>query len=562
MSDRASRMFALALGSALLLLGVVVSPPQLLGAFGAGATPPGEALHHGALLFKTALAVLGLCIMALTALPVSAASDRAPVQSAAARQRWARAALSLILLTAALLYLHRLDDGLWFDEIVTYAHYARLPFGQILLIYDDQNQHILYSLLAHAAFVAFGEGTWALRLPAVLFALGSIWALFMLGRLVSNDVEALLASALMAFSYQLVWFSQNARGYTGLLFLTLLSSWLFLRGLREARRRLWLLYAGSVALGMYIHMTMLFVVAGHFLMYVLACATQRPGAWRQRWDVLLCGFGLAGVLTFQLYALVVPQVLNAFAEAKILGHPWTQPTWAVLEFARGLKMSLSATGVVLAALVVFAAGLSSFVRTEPMVVQLLLLPVVICGMVKFGMGHHLWPRSFFFAFGFIVLVVIRGAMVLGRTVAARLGLRPGGGEALGTVMSLAVILASARSIPFAYGPKQDFAGALAFVQARKSPADALVTVGLATLPYRTMYPAAAQEVKSVAALDAVRAAAPRTWLVYTLAFELQDADPDLWASIERDFVVEKQFPGTLGGGAVFVCRSDHALPGS
>ena len=562
MSHRASRAFSLALGSALLLLGTVLSPTQLLGAFGAGATPPAAAVHHGALLFKAALAVLGLCIAALAALPASAAAGSAPVQPAAARQRWATGALSLILLTAGLLYLHRLDDGLWFDEIVTYFHYARLPFGQILLIYDDQNQHILYSLLAHAAFVAFGEGAWALRLPAVLFALGSVWALFMLGRLVSNTVEALLASALMAFSYQLVWFSQNARGYTGLLFLTLLSSWLFLRGLREARRRLWLLYAGSVALGMYIHMTMLFVVAGHFLMYVLACATQRPRAWRQRWDVLLCGFGLSGLLTFQLYALVVPQVLNAFAQAKVLGHPWTQPAWAVLEFARGLQMSLSATGVVLAALAVFAAGLWSFARTDPAVVQLLLLPTLICAVVKFGMGHHLWPRSFFFAFGFIVLVVIRGATVFGQMVAARLGLRTKAGEVLGTVLSLAVILVSARSIPFAYGPKQDFAGALAFVQARRAPADALVTVGLAALAYRTMYPAAAQEVKSVAALAAVRAAAPQTWLLYTLAFELQDADPELWATIERDFVVEKQFPGTLGGGAVFVCRSDHALPGS
>jgi len=129
-------------------------------------------------------------------------------------------------------------------------------------------------------------------------------------------------------------------------------------------------------------------------------------------------------------------------------------------------------------------------------------------------------------------------------------------------MALALIIVAARSVRFAYGPKQDFAGALAFVQSRKAPDDALVTVGLACLPYRTLYRANAEEVRSVDALNAVRARAPRTWLLYTLGFELADADPALMRSIERDFVVERQFPGTLNGGAVFVCRSDHAAPGS
>ena len=557
-----SRRLSLVAGGALALLGALLPPLWLLAALGSAATPPANPLYHGALLFKFSLLILGVSIAALGArLPPVANAQRA-VQSGPQRPPWAFLAMGAILTGCTVLCFYRLDDGLWFDEIGTYVHYARLPFGQILLIYDDQNQHILYSLLAHAAFVAFGEGAWALRLPAALFGVATVGALFLVGRLVGSTAEALLSSALLAFSYQLVWFSQNARGYTGLLFLTLLSSWFFLRGLREGRRYLWVLYAVSAALGMYIHMTMLFVVAGHFIMYALACVTQRSSAWPQRWNVLLCGFGLAAVLTLQLYALVVPQVLTAFAQAKVLGRPWTQPGWAVLEFARGLQLSLSASGVVLAALIVFAAGLLSFARTDSTVVQLLLLPTLICGGVKFAMGHHLWPRSFFFAFGFIVLVVIRGTMVLGRGLATRFGLRAGSAEALGTLLSLALILASARSIPFAYGPKQDFAGALAFVESHRQPGDELVTVGLAALPYRTLYRADAQEVHSVDALSAVRARGRRTWLLYTLAFELADADPALMTAIERDFVVQRQFPGTLGGGAVFVCRADHGGPGS
>lgn len=554
---------SVAVGAALALLGALVSPSGLLDALGRSGIQLGDPLRQGAVLFKLGLVVLGLYIAVLGAVPLGLPPRARRERAGDAGARWAWGTLLAILGACALLYFYRLDDGLWFDEIVTYVHYARLPFGQILLTYDEENQHVLYSLLAHASFLAMGESTWALRLPAVLFGIGSVWALFLVGRLVGSTREALLSSALLAFSYPLIWFSQDARGYTGLLFLTLLSSWFFIRGLREARPHLWVLYAITVALGMYVHMTMLFVVAGHFVQYLVACFTQRRTAWPQRWTVLLYGFGLSALLVFQLYALVLPQVFTTFARPRFPGgDSWTQPWWAAVEFARSLRLSFSGSGVALAALVVFGAGLLSFARTDCTVPQLLVLPMLICVAVKLETKGHLWPRSLFFALGFMVLVTIRGTMVLGQALARPLGLRPRGALVLATALSLALILAAARSIPLAYGPKQDFAGALAFVNARKEPGDALVTVGLAAYPYQTLYRADAEEVKTVADLDAVRARAPRTWLLYTLGFQVASVEPELMRSIERDFVVERQFPGTLGGGVVFVCRSDRAAPGS
>jgi uncharacterized membrane protein len=46
----------------------------------------------------------------------------------------------------------------------------------------------------------------------------SIGALYLLGRAVAGPTEALFAAALMTVAYHHVWFSQNARGYSGLLF--------------------------------------------------------------------------------------------------------------------------------------------------------------------------------------------------------------------------------------------------------------------------------------------------------------------------------------------------------
>src|SRR5262249_318850 len=155
----------------------------------------------------------------------------------------------------------RLDTCLWLDEVLTLTHYARPALGMILTSFPDQNQHMLYSVLGHISLDCFGESAWALRLPAVLFGVASIWALYALGGRIASRTEALLAAAMMTVSYHHVWFSQNARGYTGLLFFTLLSTWLFVRGLRAGRWPLWGGYAVSVALGFWVHLTMLFVAA-------------------------------------------------------------------------------------------------------------------------------------------------------------------------------------------------------------------------------------------------------------------------------------------------------------
>ena len=173
--------------------------------------------------------------------------------------------LLLLLLASTGLRLYRLDEGLWLDEILTYVRYARLPLGDIVRTFDSENQHFLYSILASLSFQIFGESGWALRLPAVLFGVASILALYLLGKEVAGSVEGLLAAALMAFSYHHLWFSQNARGYTGMLFWTLLSSWFMLRGLKNGRLADWLAYGASAALGTYTHLTMGFVIFGQLI---------------------------------------------------------------------------------------------------------------------------------------------------------------------------------------------------------------------------------------------------------------------------------------------------------
>ena len=110
-----------------------------------------------------------------------------------------RLTLGALLAVAAALRLYRLGEGLWLDEVLTLVTYARQPFAEIVTRYDDQNQHMLYSLLAHASFVTFGESAWALRLPAAIFGVASIYAAYLFCREVVSTTESLLVSALLTF---------------------------------------------------------------------------------------------------------------------------------------------------------------------------------------------------------------------------------------------------------------------------------------------------------------------------------------------------------------------------
>ncbi len=465
--------------------------------------------------------------------------------------------LTLILLIALGLRLYELNAGLWLDEILTYVNYARMPFGEIITSYDSENQHFLFSILARASFLMFGESNWALRLPAVLFGVGSILALYLLGREVANRKEALLSAALLTFSYHHVWFSQNARGYSGLLFWTILSSWLLLRALRNDRSATWILYALSAALGIYTHLTMVFVLIGQICVYGYQFIYRRKVEWVGWWKGLILGFGGAGLLTALLHGPVVSQMLGTIGgtEASVVSA-WKNPLWTLLEIIKGLQVGFSSAIFVAGALFLFGAGLVSYWRTCKEVDVLLLVPPLVGATVVFGVGHHLWPRFFFFSLGFAVLVVIRGAMVTGRLIGKIFKLTETNSERIGTALCAGLIIVSALSVPFAYGPKQDYNGALDFVQANREPGDSVVAVGLAAFVYDDFYKTDWESVSTFEQLNQVRTRSNRTWLVYTFKPVLESVNPDIGESIQRDYLLIRTFKGTVGAGAVYVYRVD------
>ncbi len=99
--------------------------------------------------------------------------------------------LGLILLLAAALYLYKIDwKGLWIDEFISLidAQKLRLKDGRFLY----------YPLLS--LWMMFGQSDAWLRGLSVIFALGSVWLLYELGRYLLGETTGLVAALMLALS--------------------------------------------------------------------------------------------------------------------------------------------------------------------------------------------------------------------------------------------------------------------------------------------------------------------------------------------------------------------------
>lgn len=528
-------------------------------------------LSWGAPLFRVMLLFHGLLLVGISlyrqkliekpAASIAITSENETIQTSSLV--WiSLIALSIIALVLRLL---NLNSDLWVDEVLTLVDYARKPLGEILTSFPNQNQHMLFSVLARASFDIFGESAWALRLPSVLFGVGSIWAMFFLCRKLLGVKEGLLAAALMTVSYHHIWFSQNARGYMGLLFFTLLATWFWFEALESNKWRWWLAYSAAVILGMWIHMTMAFVVASHGLVYLVLYLFPKFSSDSNKFSFeRRAGFRpfaawiLSVTVTLQLYALALPEFLRVGLHEESKNSEWTNPLWVIKETLQNLSIGFAGIAVVLAGGAFVAFGWLSLFKKNRRAAVLMILPPIFAGTFMLALGHNLFPRFFFFAMGFGLLIVIHGLVELPKFAAGFIG--PLKDKKLivsyaGTALVMLMILASITTVPRNYAlPKQNFSGAKEYVESHRLPGDNIVAVSIAGMMYGNYFAPQWTVAQTGMDLENIQQKNGKLWLIYTLSPEIKAFHPDMWQMIEKDYEVIKVFPGTLNGGEIFVCQ--------
>jgi len=538
-------------GAAALLLAVVVPTSWLTG--GAGADDPRH-LEFGALLWR-----LGGCLLGVFLILTGRASRDVRVPTEPTERRVLVAGAALVA-GALVLRLWALSDALWFDEIWLVVDTIRQPLGDLVRGFESDNNHPLYSLCAWFSVAAFGETAFALRLPAALFGAAGVAALLVFVRARFPAALVFLPVWLLVVSRHHIWFSQNARAYTALLCFTLLSSHLFLRALETGSRRAWLGHGLTLGLCVYAHVTGTFVAVGHVAVLAYRWRHAAPGG-KEGLRAGVFGLVLGVLVGFWLYALVLPQMLYFFLLRPgrvAIDAEWTNPLWMIETALASFGLSGTIAWVaLLVGLVGGAYALWALWQRSPETAILLAVPVVTVAVAMLGLGRNLWPRLFFFQAGF---AVIAGVAVL-RDVTRRCSLWRGGHIELGDQRWKRVqwALGSGAFVwlvvaPGVYGAKQDFPGALEWVQANVPVGEPVVTVGLARYPYERYFEAPFQPVETLAQYEAALGAQGRGTVIYTFPIYMQSRETELWERVRADGREAARFPGTVGDGDVVVLR--------
>jgi mannosyltransferase len=446
---------------------------------------------------------------------------------------------------------------LWLDEVATLLGSVRPPLAEIVSTYNSPNAHVLYSVLAHLVVTVAGEHAWAVRLPALLFGAATVPALYYLATRWFARREALAAALILALSYHHAYFSQNARGYTGLLFFSVLSTAWLAQALTTGRRRYWIGYAVITGLNVYMLLSAVFVcvwqVVGAVIVYVLpGSAAGRRGA---RLGDLALWTAAAAALTIALYLPLLPDMIAFFTGTTGGAIGW-KPSLALVQVmlrdAVPSQLALMAVlGVLLAP--VGIAGFVSVLRRAPITFFALVLPPTAEVAVGLLMGAGTYPRRFLSVLPFAILVAVRGAAVTAEWLAARRR-RPALAGPVFAAATAVVALAAAVGLPRLWTtPKQDYRGALAYVAEHRRPGDIVAAAWVADLG-AMYYDSTVVSVRNRAALERELARGRPVWLLGTLPGDIRRARPALAALIRERFAERARFRGLVGDGGIVVWR--------
>jgi hypothetical protein len=165
----------------------------------------------------------------------------------------ALAAGALVLLLAAAVRIRSADNSLWLDEIWPIHQVSSLtaPWQVLTRIHSDAN-HYLNSLWL---YVIGSKGNWAgYRAPSVLAGVGTVAVAGWIGRK-RSPATGCFALLLTGFSYVLIVYSSEARGYATLTLFALLAYASLDRHLTTHRWGSAVLFSCSAALGLLSHLT-------------------------------------------------------------------------------------------------------------------------------------------------------------------------------------------------------------------------------------------------------------------------------------------------------------------
>jgi hypothetical protein len=349
-----------------------------------------------------------------------------------------------ILLTLLAVLLKDLDIPFDDDRPTQRLFAASLTWRDVLAHrYWDTRHPQLFFLILHP-LVSLGGAEWVARLPAVVFALTSVAALFVLARSLLDGPRAALAAGLLACSPCLLEQGRRVGNWTLFLTLAILSSHYLLRALASPTRRRLTLYVLTTVAMLYASYMAAAIWAAHAL--VLVCHDRRRqcmGLWCAAGLALLLGLpALADLVVAGAQGPIFRSLSDSYSQH--LGREGELGPWALGRDVVRLQLARGSAGWLGGALLLLGAYRWTRARrgreARTLFLGLVLATLAMCSTAAW---QALRPYHFVFLLPVFAVLTVAGGLGLAPREAAFSTLRAAG-RVLGGVALAAVLMGAGR----------------------------------------------------------------------------------------------------------------------
>ena len=335
---------------------------------------------------------------------------------------WALAALVVI---ATLLRLPLVDRPIWFDEACMSDQRIGTTPQLLSTIYTDIHPP-LFVLFMHYWNSLFGDGEFAMRIPAMVSGILCIPLTFWVSHRLIGKGPAMVAAALLALSPVHVWYCTEARLYAPMITTTLFAFGAIDRltdSRRPHSRTLWWLHLLNIAVMLSLHFYLsVIVVALAVIAPILSRGLDRSASsillWHGIGIMLLAGFIFAKMQfgefeTSQDYLRVLTGSELFFF---LFEWCWTGRTLPASNYAllRALGVGFVWLGAALSGLglLYLAATIRQKPRALLIVLGMTLLPCFMLALVAAGFNNTYIERSLIPSLPFVFMLAAAGLRAL------------------------------------------------------------------------------------------------------------------------------------------------------
>jgi mannosyltransferase len=266
------------------------------------------------------------------------------------REARIRYALSALVWAAFALRAFHLDfQSLWRDEVDAIIFATRALPRLLSTLTKPKENGPLYFLLLKPWITLTGDSEFSVRFLSLTFGVLAVPLVYALGRRWLSPLGSVLGALLMVFSPYLIWYSQEAKMYTLITFLTMLSLYLYMEALARGRWPYWAAYIVVTSFCLYTHILAALIIPLEIILFVVWWPRHR--ARLRPWLAAI------GCVTLPYIPLAIWEVPLLFSSYET-GHPF-YPLGKVLN-TLFLAFSHGVSGVVSSWLLILTSVLFIF----------------------------------------------------------------------------------------------------------------------------------------------------------------------------------------------------------